>query len=88
VRDEHLDDERFLVEWTAQLIHEEDVQAVVASGWSMGKWLQRNSHFSSIPLTRKLDIRSLHDVSIVLDEGRANLDMDDFPLDENSESSP
>ena len=84
MRDQHFYDERFLVEWVAQRIHEENVQALVASGGSIGEWLHRNRYFRSVACSREVDISSLHDVRVSLEEGRTDLDMDNLPCGEGT----
>src|SRR5438067_12247411 len=86
VRDQHFYDEWFLVERATQLVHEEDVQAVVASGWAIGQWLHRNDYFGGVVFAREMDIGPLHDVGVVLEEGRTNLDMNNLPLRECAQS--
>src|SRR2546430_916668 len=82
VRDQHFDDKWFLVEWTAQLVHEEDVQAVVTPGWAISQWLHRNDDFGGVVFTGEVNIGSVDGGGVILEESGTNLDMNNLPLRE------
>src|SRR5689334_20070266 len=85
-RDEEFDHKRLLVEWTPQLIHEVDMQALPSPVVAVVDGFNGYCNLGFVAAARELHVGALNHIGVVLEERRTHLDMHNVFISERAQA--